>query len=159
VHADRDVEIGLAAKPSGVGADLSRAKVLVVTVEIESGGILARGPDEAGRIEEGTDEPYGPIVEDAGFEELKECEGRGRFVAVNAGGKIDARSWARGASGQSEERGAGLLAESLDAEAGGAGGVGKADREGRWIDDGVFDRRVGMHGMDGLLGSRSFCRF
>lgn len=91
VEAEREVERRLAAEPGNVGGDLGGAGVAVVAVEVDGFGVFAGAEREAGGVEEGDEKPGGAMVEGASGEELEQGEGAGGFVAVDAGGEVDAR--------------------------------------------------------------------
>ena len=97
--------------------------MFVVAVEIDAVDVFAGATEKAGGIEQRTKEPIGAGVENAGFEHVEERERSGGFVAVNAGGKVEARARAGRAFGEREEGNAGDGAEMIDAEFGGASSV------------------------------------
>lgn len=123
VKADREIEIRLVLEPADVGADLGGGEVFVVAVEIEAVGVFTGAAEKTGGVEERAEKPIGTGVEDAGFEHVEQRERAGGFVAVNAGGEIEAGAGTGGAFGEGEERNAGDGAEGFDAEFGGARGV------------------------------------
>ena len=145
VEADGEIEVRLVLEPADVGADFGGGEVLVVAVEVEAVGVFAGAVEEAGGVEERAEEPVGAGVEDTGLEHVEEREGTGGFVAVDAGGKVEARAGAGRAFGEGEERDAGDGAEVFDAELGGAGGVFETGDEvggGEWRGGGarIHDR-------------------
>jgi len=140
VDAERDVEARLMAEPGDVRANLGGAEILIVAVEVDALGVFARAANEARGVEQRAQEPYGPGVEEAFFKQAQQRERRSGFVAVNAGGKIEARARAGSALGQREQGRAGDFAETFHAEIRGAGGgLELRDERGR-VDHGCgFD--------------------
>jgi hypothetical protein len=148
MHAEGEVEIGLAREPGGVRANFRGAEVLIVAVEVEAVGVFAGGAEKAGRVEQRTEEPHGAVVEAPGFEQREEGEGRGGFVAVDTGGKIDAGAGAGPgrAFGEGEQGRAGEIAKAFDTETGGRRGGLEAGRKGQGIEGRGRNRRERIHG-------------
>ena len=77
-------------QPRGVRRGFRTAACEVVAVQIDALGVLPGARRQPGGIERRADRPVAGAGEESVVEQLEQGERAGRFVAVHAGGQIDA---------------------------------------------------------------------
>src|SRR5690606_17783454 len=121
MEKQRKIDRTLLAQPLNMRANFRLCHRQIIAVEIDSGRVDAGSSLQSGRIDRGTDMPM-DVIGQPGFKQLEDGQRTGRFVAMDARGKINRFGTRSSASGKCEYGHAVDFRKRADREAAFSGG-------------------------------------